>query len=104
MRTGTAVTNPVEGKNHHAAKFTKALDGRKQPIRGLWKRNSRFYAQLTVFDPITGNNRVQRIPLADKQGDGHGFPNPAVPQSSLRQSKRNPPKEFTGRLLNIPSG
>jgi integrase len=29
-------------------KFVKVLDGRKQPIRGLWKRGENFYAQLQV--------------------------------------------------------
>lgn len=28
--------------------FQKVLDGRKQPIRGLWTRNGEFYAQLRV--------------------------------------------------------
>jgi integrase len=69
VRTSTASTNRVGGKSHHEAKFTKVLDGRKRAIRGLWKRNDRFYAQLTVFDPITGRNRVQRISLLDKQGE-----------------------------------
>ncbi|MEY4385008.1 MAG: hypothetical protein RLY20_291, partial [Verrucomicrobiota bacterium] len=27
------------------------------------------YAQLTVFDPVTGKNKVQRIPLTDKQSE-----------------------------------
>jgi integrase len=69
VRTSTAGTNQFGNKSHHATQFTKVLDGRKRPIRGLWKRNARFYAQLTVFDPITGKNRVQRIPLTDKQGE-----------------------------------
>jgi hypothetical protein len=69
LRTSTTSTNPTEGKSHHEAKFTKVFDGRKRAIRGLWKRNERFYAQLTVFDPITGKNRVQRISLLDKQSE-----------------------------------
>jgi integrase len=69
VRTSTTITKQVGGKSHHEAHFTKVLDGRKQPIRGLWKRNDRFYAQLTVFDALTGKSRVQRIPLMDKQGE-----------------------------------
>ena len=68
VSTTTASTNQVEGVNRHAAQFTKISDGRKHPIRGLWQRNDRFYAQLTVFDPVAGTNKVQRIPLLDKQG------------------------------------
>lgn len=31
--------------------FQKVLDGRRQPIRGLWERNGRFYARLTFESP-----------------------------------------------------
>ena len=30
--------------------FERVLDGRKQPIRGLWRRGRKFYARLTVQD------------------------------------------------------
>jgi integrase len=48
--------------------FSKVLDGRKQPVRGLWERNGRYYAQLTVENPITGEKKVRRVPLTDKDG------------------------------------
>ena len=41
----------------------KVRDGRKQAIRGLWVRGSRFYARLKVEDPETGQKSVKRIPL-----------------------------------------
>jgi hypothetical protein len=54
-----------------SADFTD-LDGdgvnnwqRKRPIRGLWRRNDRYYAQLTVEDPNTGVKRVKRVPLEE---------------------------------------
>ncbi len=53
----------------HAPSFVKVCDGRKRSVRGLWKRNDRYYAQLTVADPATGRSRVQRIPLLDKDGN-----------------------------------
>ena len=43
------------------------MDGRKQPIRGLWVRNGRYYAQLTIEDSKTGNKSVRRVPLVDKE-------------------------------------
>lgn len=43
--------------------YHKVLDGRKRPIRGLWQRNGRFYARMTVEDAQTGAKKVQRIPL-----------------------------------------
>jgi integrase len=50
----------------HAPTFAKVLDGRKQPIRGLWVRNGRFYAQLAIEDGATGQKSVRRVPLLDK--------------------------------------
>ena len=39
------------------ATFAKVVDGRKQPIRGLWVRNERYYAQMTVEDPFNRRKR-----------------------------------------------
>lgn len=61
-------TSTKPKRQTHVAKFTKILDGRKQPIRGLWKRNDRFYAQLTFEDAATGVKRTRRVPLLDKDG------------------------------------
>jgi integrase len=52
--------------NHQPAPYTKVLDGRKQPVRGLWKRNERFYAQLTFEDASTGKKEVRRVALVDQ--------------------------------------
>jgi hypothetical protein len=30
------------------------MNGRKQPIRGLWIRGARYYARLNVENPLTG--------------------------------------------------
>ena len=43
--------------------YKKVLDQRKRPIRGLWSRNGRFYAQITVKDQVTGLKQVKRVPL-----------------------------------------
>jgi integrase len=48
--------------NRHAA-YSKVLDLRKRPIRGLWERNDRYYAQMTVEDPVSGIKQVKRVPL-----------------------------------------
>ena len=62
-------TSEVSGHQCHSeAKFAKVIDGRKQPIRGLWIRGDRYYAQLTVEDPSTGVKQVRRVPLLDKDG------------------------------------
>jgi integrase len=43
--------------------YQKVYDGRKRRIRGLWVRNGRYYAQMTVKDPNTGKKSTPRIPL-----------------------------------------
>jgi integrase len=47
-------------------RYQKVRDGRKQPIRGLWVRNGRFYARLTVED-AAGIKKVRWIPLEGKK-------------------------------------
>jgi len=48
---------------HRGATYCKVCDKRKRPIRGLWERNGRYYAQITVEDANTGLKRVKRVPL-----------------------------------------
>ena len=57
------------GRRSHPAIFSKVVDGRKQPIRGLWVRNGRFYAQLKIENAITGIKKTKRVPLVDKDGN-----------------------------------
>src|SRR5437899_367972 len=63
----TQSNQPADKRQSHASKFTKVLDGRKQPIRGLWVRNGRYYAQLTFEDGNTGQKQTRRVPLVDKE-------------------------------------
>lgn len=51
----------------HAPQFTKVLDGRKHPIRGLWRtKTGRYYAQLRFEDSTTGEVKTRRVLLLDK--------------------------------------
>ncbi len=54
---------PVQVRQHRRGTYMKVCDERKRPIRGLWSRNGRFYAQVTVEDPHTGVKQVRRVPL-----------------------------------------
>jgi integrase len=67
--TRSSTSTPVGRHQPHSSNFAKVLDGRKQPIRGLWVRNGRFYAQLKVENPITGLKKTRRVPLNDKEGN-----------------------------------
>jgi integrase len=60
----TNTTNTiVSSKQHRRTTYSKVMDKRKRPIRGLWERNGRYYAQITVEDQVTGIKRVKRVPL-----------------------------------------
>ena len=48
---------------HRLAAYQKVRDARKRPIRGLWRRNGKFYARLAVEDPNNGRKQVRRVPL-----------------------------------------
>ena len=71
------IANTVGKRQSHATTFSKVLDGRKQPIRGLWERNGRYYAQITLENQISGEKTVRRVPLKDKDGN----PVETVPQA-----------------------
>jgi len=43
--------------------FVKVTDSRKRPIRGLWIRSDRYYAQMSLMDYTTGTKRVRKVPL-----------------------------------------
>lgn len=64
QRNGPTVAARVQSACHRAGTYQKALDGRKRPIRGLWQRNGKFYARISVEDPGTGRKQVRRVPLA----------------------------------------
>jgi hypothetical protein len=51
----------------HAGEFTKVLDGRKQPIRGLYVRNGRYYGRFTFEDENTGQKKTSRVPLLNRE-------------------------------------
>src|ERR1035438_2764051 len=69
-RHATESNEPDSNKRQsHGPSFAKVMDGRKQPIRGLWARNGRFYARLNVENPVTGIKKTRRVALVDKDGN-----------------------------------
>jgi len=54
--------------HRHGGSFAKVKDGCKQPIRGLWIRNGRYYARLSVED-ANGQKAVHRVPLVNPEGN-----------------------------------
>ncbi len=53
----------VSRHQHQGATYSKVIDKRKRPIRALWERNGRYYAQLTVEDQVTGIKQIKRVPM-----------------------------------------
>ncbi|HNQ90943.1 MAG TPA: tyrosine-type recombinase/integrase [Verrucomicrobiota bacterium] len=54
--------NPGSGSSSRRYRYTKALDNRKHAIRGLWRRNGKFVARITVEDDA-GRKPVKWVPL-----------------------------------------
>ncbi len=87
--TASSSTNSLVGRRpSHGHNFAKVLDGRKQPIRGLWVRNGRFYAQLKVENPVTGLKKTRRVPLNDKDGNRVQTAAQAVAELKRLQTQR----------------
>jgi hypothetical protein len=60
--TFSPTADDVVHKRQRSARsiYKKVLGQRKHAIRGLWARNGRYYAQITVEDSTTGIKRVKR--------------------------------------------
>jgi hypothetical protein len=71
-RKGTGRTVVSQGQ-HRGATYSKVMDKRKRPIRGLWERNGRYYAQLTVEDQVTGIKQVKRAPMEGVSTDAQAI-------------------------------
>jgi integrase len=75
----------VSPKQHRDTAYIKVLDKRKRPIRGLWQRIGRYYAQLTVEDHVTGIKKVKRVPLEGAASDAQAV---AKMQDLLAQRRK----------------
>jgi integrase len=92
MQDNAARSNEQNGdtkRNHQTLTFSKVVDGRKQPIRGLWIRGTRYYARLSVENPITGVKKTRRVPLVDKEGGAVQTVAQAVAELKRLQTKRS---------------
>lgn len=65
MQENATESNTIHSKQRHhsGAQYKKVFDARKRRIRGLWERNGRYYAQVTLEDPNSGRKQVRRVPL-----------------------------------------
>src|ERR1043166_7606805 len=58
-----------KANSHLGTNYQKVKDpANRKPIRGLWVRNRRYYAQLRLKDPATGITTRRRVPLRDADG------------------------------------
>jgi len=55
-------TTTVKTPEHRGLRYCKVVDGRKQPIRGLWQCGDRFYARLKAED-VAGRSAMRWFPL-----------------------------------------
>ena len=91
MKTSDAISNQQdkEKRQAHGSTFSKVMDGRKQPIRGLWIRGARYYARLNVENPLTGIKKNRRVPLIDKDGNSVQTVAQAVAELKRLQTQRS---------------
>jgi hypothetical protein len=68
------------------SQYQNVYNGRKRKIRGLWVRNGRYYAQMTVKNAATGKKSVPRIPL-EAEENGVKRPVATVPEAVAAQKK-----------------
>jgi integrase len=61
-RMATPGSGTGSSSNSRRYKYTKVLDNRKHAIRGLWRRNGKFVARITVEDDV-GQKSVKWVPL-----------------------------------------
>lgn len=66
MKRTATPSKPVSTSNSRRYRYTKVLDNRKHPIRGLWRRNESYYARLTVEDDC-GRKTLKWVPLDGAQ-------------------------------------
>ena len=55
-------TTATPGKPHRTT-YAKVFDSRRRRVRGLWQRNGRFFANLTVSDDL-GSKTSRMVPLS----------------------------------------
>ena len=71
-------TESVSNREHRQRSYQRVFDERKRPIRGLWVRNGRYYAQLAILNEDTGERKVRRVPL-------EGATTPAQARSKMEE-------------------
>ena len=64
MHANATLSTTANSSSGRQYTYTKVLNGRKQPIRGPWRRHGRFYARLAVGDQV-GRKSTRWIPLED---------------------------------------
>lgn len=64
---GSTGPESVVARGRHARRgsYQPVFDSRKRRVRGLWRRNDRYYAQLKVADG-SGRKFAKRFPLGDE--------------------------------------
>jgi hypothetical protein len=65
VKAGVIASRPsvaVRRNVHSRYQYKKVLNGRKQPIRGLWERNGTFIARIAM-ETVGGDKENRWVPL-----------------------------------------
>lgn len=100
-----AATAPqVSVSSHRRHKYQKALDGRKQPIRGLWTRNGHYIARVTSLVLESGKMRPRWVTLKDdRDAPITTLPEARAALERLRTQNRDDELPAPGRVPTLAS-
>ena len=89
MKRTATPSNPASSSNSRRHRYSKVLDNRKQPIRGLWRRNGNFLARITTENDV-GKKVIKWAKLAAE-----------TPAEAVTEMKALHVEKKEGRLRHI---
>ena len=72
MKRTATQSKPVSSSSSRRSRYAKVHDNRKHPVRGLWRRNGKYVARITVEDDA-GRKDVKWVPLPTAKSDAEAI-------------------------------
>jgi integrase len=102
--SNVATVQSVKSVQHRRHKYQKAMDGRKQPIRGLWLRNGQYVGRVTSLSLESGKKQPRWVMLKDdRDAIITTLPEARAALERLRTQTRDDELPATGRVPTLAS-
>jgi hypothetical protein len=85
----------IRRNSHSRYHYKKVLDGRKQPIRGLWKRNGKSIARIVMEDDAGKKKPVGAAGGCQDHRAGAGMTNRTSKRPRWLAGSREPSWQFS---------